>query len=231
MRVALATCALALLVAGPPPCREPAGSAQAADRTVPAATEVPAGTYALDRNHASLIFRVNHLGFSHYTARFTRFDARLEFDPVHPAAASVTATIDPSSIETDNPDPTLDFDHQLQNRDWLNTAEFPEMTFRSTGLELTGPNTARMTGELDLHGVTRPVTLAVTFNGGYASHPLDPFGARIGFSAQGSLTRSEFGIAEGLPPPGSDFGVSDDVQVVIEAEFTRPSEAAASPAQ
>jgi polyisoprenoid-binding protein YceI len=231
MRVALTTCALALLVAGPLPGGDPPGSAQAADRIVPAATKVPAGSYTLDRNHASLIFRINHLGFSHYTARFTRFDARLEFDPAHPGASSVAATIDPSSIETDNPDPTLDFDHQLQNQDWLNTAEFPEMTFRSTGLELTGPNTARMTGELDLHGVTRPVTLAVTFNGGYASHPLDPFGARIGFSAHGSLRRSEFGIAEGLPPPGSDFGVGDEVEILIEAEFTRPSEAAAPASQ
>jgi polyisoprenoid-binding protein YceI len=105
------------------------------------------------------------------------------------------------------------------------------MTFRSTGLELTGPNTARMTGELDLHGVARPVTLAVTFNGGHASHPLDPFGSRIGFSAHGSLRRSEFGIAEGLPPPGSDFGVGDDVEILIEAEFTRPSEAVPPPAQ
>jgi polyisoprenoid-binding protein YceI len=230
MRVALATCALGMLVAGPLPGRDPAGSAQAADRIVPAATEVPADTYTLDRNHASLIFRVNHLGFSHYTARFGRFDARLEFDPAHPATSSVTATIDPSSIETDNPDPALDFDHQLQNQDWLNTAEFPQMTFHSTGLELTGPRTARVTGELDLHGVTRPVALAVTFNGGYASHPLNPFGARIGFSARGSLRRSEFGIEEGLPPPGSDFGVGDDVEI-FEAEFTRPSEAVPPPAQ
>jgi polyisoprenoid-binding protein YceI len=193
----------------------------------PAATEAPAGAYTLDRNHASLIFRVNHLGFSHYTARFTRFDARLDFDPADPEASSVTATIDASSIETDNPDPALDFDHQLQNEDWLNTARFPQMTFRSTGVELTGPARARITGDLDLHGVTSPVTLAVTFNGGYAGNPLDPLGARIGFSAHGWLKRSEFGISEGVPPPGSSFGVGDDVEIVIEAEFTRPAPAAA----
>jgi polyisoprenoid-binding protein YceI len=74
-----------------------------------------------------------------------------------------------------------------------------------------------------LHGVTRPVTLTVTFNGGYAGHPLDPSGARIGFSARGSLMRSAFGIAEGIPPLGSDFGVDDAVQILIEAEFTRPA--------
>ena len=65
------------------------------------------------------------------------------------------------------------------------------------------------------------MTLEASFNGGYASHPLDPFGARIGFSAQGMLLRSAFGLTEGVPPPGSDFGVGDAVEIVIEAEFTR----------
>ena len=223
MRVGLTICTIALLAAGPLPGHD----VLAADPVAPAATKVPAGSYTLDRNHASLIFRISHLGFSHYTARFTRFDATLELDPAHPATSSVTATIDPTSIETDNPDPTLDFDHQLQNQDWLNTAQFPHMTFRSTRLELTGPDTARVLGELDLHGVTREVIMDVTFNGGYASHPLDPSGARIGFSAHGSLKRSEFGIAEGIPPPGSTFGVGDDVEILIEAEFTLPAPAAA----
>ncbi len=222
MRPRLTACALVAFATCLLQSRDPGTAALAADPIAPAATEAPAGTYTLDRNHASLIFRVNHLGFSHYTARFTRFEAKLEFDPADPAASSVTATIDPSSIETDNPDPTLDFDRQLQNQDWLNTAQFPQMTFRSTGLELTGPNTARMIGELGLHGVTHPVSLDVTFNGGYAGHPMDPSGARIGFSAQGSLKRSEFGISEGVPPPGSTFGVSDEVEILIEAEFTRP---------
>jgi polyisoprenoid-binding protein YceI len=224
MRLALAICTIASLTTGP----LPGHVLMAADRIVPAATEVPAGTYVLDRNHASLIFRVNHLGLSRYTARFTRFDASLRLDPADPAASSVTATIDPSSIETDNPDPTLDFDHQLQNPDWLNTARFPQMTFRSTRLELTAPERARLVGQLELHGVTREVALNVIFNGGYASNPLDPSGSRIGFSAQGTLRRSDFGIAEGIPPPGSRFGVSDEVEILIEAEFTRPTSAAAA---
>ena len=74
------------------------------------------------------------------------------------------------------------------------------MTFRSTALEPTGPDSARMTGTLDPHGIAREVILDVTFNGGYARHPLDPSGARIGFSAQGAL-RSEFGIAEACRRP------------------------------
>jgi polyisoprenoid-binding protein YceI len=196
-------------------------NAFAAGSITPVATEVPAGTYRLDPAHASLIFRVSHLGFSRYTARFTRFDAELRLDPADPASATVTATIDPSSIETDNPDPSYDFDAQLRGEPWLDTVRFPQMTFRSTEVELTAPDSARITGDLELHGITRSVTLEATFNGGYASHALDPFGARIGFSAEGTLMRSAFGIAEGLPPPGSDFGVGDAVEILLEAEFTR----------
>ena len=226
MRLGLSACAVALLAVGSLANSGLSESVLASNQITPAATEAPAGSYTLDRSHASLIFRVDHLGFSRYTARFTRFDAELQFDPANPAGSSVTATIDPRSIETDHPDPTYDFDAQLRTEPWLNTAQFPQMTFRSTRLQLTGPNTARMIGELDLHGLTRPVTLNVTFNGGYAGHPLDPFGARIGFSAQGALRRSEFGISEGIPPPGSSIGVGDDVEILIEAEFTRPAPAA-----
>jgi polyisoprenoid-binding protein YceI len=200
-----------------------AGSERTDAPITPAPTEAPAGTYTLDRSHASVLFRVNHLGFSYYTARFTRFAAQLQFDPADPEASSVTATIDATSIETDHPDPAFDFDAQLQDEHWLNTARFPQMTFRSTAVELTGPNAARIIGELTLHGVTRPVILAATFNGGYAGHPLDPLGARIGFSARGSLLRSAFGMVEGIPLPGSNFGVGDAVEIPVEAEFTRPA--------
>mgnify|MGYP001371877192 CR=1 FL=1 len=183
---------------------------------------LPAGVYTLDPAHASLLFRVDHLGMSHYTARFTHFAAELELDPADPAAARVTAWIDPRSLETDNREPAYDFNAILQGPDWLDVVRFPDITFSSTQVEVTGPNTARVTGELGLHGVTAPVELDVTFNGGYASFALDPGGSRIGFSARGLLMRSAFGIALGIPPSGSTMGVSDAVEVIIEAEFTRP---------
>ena len=218
MKRILAGCAL-LALAACSPSEPPNKSAPA---PAPAAAKVPAGNYTLDKAHASLIFRVNHLGFSHYTARFKRFDARLQFDPADLAASRVTATVDARSIETDFPDPAkVDFNAQLQNEKWLDTAKFPEMTFRSTKVDVTGPNAMRVTGELTLHGVTRPVSLDATYNGGYAGHPLDPH-ARIGFSAHASLKRSEFGVAFGVPEPGSTFGVGDDVEVVIEAELSGP---------
>jgi polyisoprenoid-binding protein YceI len=191
----------------------------------PVTTPLRAGTYRLDPAHASLLFRVAHLGMSHYTARFTRLAAELELDPVNPGAAKLTATVDPRSLKTDFPDPAYDFDAQLQGPDWLDAAQFPQITFRSTAVDLTGPNSARIMGELALHGVTAPLALEATFNGGYASFALDPAGSRIGFSARGELTRSVFGIAFGIPASGSTIGVGDRVEIIIEAEFTRPADA------
>lgn len=186
------------------------------------AATVPAGTYTLDPAHASLIFRVDHIGFSNYTAHFTRFDATLDFDPKDLAASSVVATVDATSIETHYPEPEkLDFNAQLQSEHWLDTAKYPVMTFRSTKVEVTGPNAMRIHGELELHGVTQPVTLDATYNGGYAGHPLEPR-ARIGFSARGALKRSDFGVAFGIPTPEMPMGVSDRVEIIIEAEFTGP---------
>jgi polyisoprenoid-binding protein YceI len=189
-------------------------SAQAAD--------IPAGVYKLDKAHASLIFRVNHMGFSNYTARFTRFDATLQLDPAKPTAAKLDATVDATSLETDFPTPeVLDFNAQLRGKDWLDAGTFPQMTYRSTKIEQTGKNTAKITGDLTLRGATRPVVLNAVFNGGYPGMEQDP-NARIGFSVTGTLNRSDFGISYGIPPPGSRMGVSDAVEIIIEAEFTGP---------
>ena len=209
----------------------PASAVQsAAAPSGPVGTDAPAGSYKLDKTHASLVFRVDHLGLSNYTARFTRLDGELQLDPANPGAASITATVDPRSLETDYPDPEPDFDAELQGGSWLDAARFPKITFRSTKVEMTGPDTARVTGDLSLHGVTKPVVLETRFNGGYASHPMDPAGSRIGFSAKGVLKRSDFGVAYGIPAPGTTTGVGDPVEFQIEAEFVRPAAAAPSPA-
>ena len=184
----------------------------------PPATDVPAGEYRLDPSHASLVFRVNHMGFSHFTSQFRQFDATLMLDAKHPERSSVTATIDPPSIEI--VDPTLAVD--IQGPQWFDSAKFPQMTFRSTKVALTGANTAQIDGELSLHGVTLPVSWDATFNGGYGSNPFDPKGARVGFSAHGVLKRSAFGMSYGIPAPGTSMGVSDDVDFTIEAEFNHP---------
>ncbi len=201
----------------------PLAPAWASPQIEPAPTLAPAGDYHLDPAHARLMFRVNHLGFSNYTAFFRDFDAQLTFDPVDPQAMVLQASVDPASVETLFPDPGFDFNAVIAGPQFLDAAQFPEMRFDSTKITLTAPDRAALSGLLTLHGVTRPVTLRVTFNGGYGGHPMDPGGARVGFSATGTLFRSDFGIGFGIPEPGSSLGVSDAVEIVIEAEFINPA--------
>lgn len=205
-------------VASPAP--ETASVAPAA--APPSIEGLPAGDYKIDPAHATLVFTVNHLGFSHYTGQFTRFTADLTLDPANPATAQLTATVDPTSLSI--PSPPDGFVAELTGEQWLNAAAFPEMIFKSTGVAMTGANTADVTGDFTLHGVTKPVTLAMTFNGGWSGIPQDPH-ARIGFSAKGALKRSDFGLTMGVPAPGSTMGVSDEVTIAIEAEFSGPPKA------
>jgi polyisoprenoid-binding protein YceI len=180
----------------------------------------PAGTYYIDRGHTRILFRVSHLGLSNFTALFTDYDATLTFDPDNPAAMSLTATIDAGSVETHYPDPALDFNAVVAGPEFLDAAQFAAITFTSTAVVPTGDKSADVTGDLTLHGVTQPVILQVTFNGGYGPTDFDPGGSRIGFSATGQIMRSDFGMGYGVPAPGTTFGVSDAVEIVIEAEFT-----------
>ena len=206
------------------PPAQPAEEAGEPSRTASLAPDVPAGEYKTDRAHSTLIFRLNHLGFSHYTARFRRFDAKLQFDPRNLAATQLTATIDPRSLETDYPDPKYNFNEELTGEHWLDAAKFPEITFRTTQVEDLGNQALRVHGDLTLHGVTKPIVLEATYNGGYAGHPMDPQ-ARVGFSAHGVLRRSDFGISGGIPQAASNIGVGDQVAIVIESEFNGPPQA------
>jgi polyisoprenoid-binding protein YceI len=216
----LLTGAIAVLAACSPPTAKKAEAPAAPAATAkPAPPQVPAGDYTLDKSHANLEFKVNHLGFSHYTARFADFDAKLKFDPAHPEASTVEATIDPRSLTL--PTPPAGFKDELTGKAWLDAGQYPAITFRSTKVEVSGVYSAKVTGDFTLHGVTKPVTLDVVFNGGYAGHPMDPH-ARVGFSGHGTFNRSDFGIAFGVPAKGTTMGVSDAVDVNIEAEFSGP---------
>jgi polyisoprenoid-binding protein YceI len=193
-----------------------AGPAIAATAPAAPAAQPPAGVYVLDKPHTSVTFRVNHLGFSHYTARFAKIDGKLKFNPAAPATMTVEAAIDPQSLTLNAP--PAGFHDQLMGKNFFDAAAFKTITFRSTKVALTGKNTAKVTGNFTLHGVTKPVTLDVTYNGGYPANAMD--GARIGFSAHGVFKRSAFGMGFGVPAAGSTMGVGDDVDVTIETEFT-----------
>lgn len=207
----------------PVAAKPPAAPVEAAAAPTPAAPDVsklPAGAYKLDPLHASLVFSVNHLGFSNYTGQFRTFTADMTLDPAQPEKATLTATVDLKSLDV--PASPADFIAELLSDQWLGSSTTPQMTYVSTSIAKTGPATADIVGNLTLNGVTKPVTLHATFNGGYEGHPQDP-NARIGFSARGVLKRSEFGVEYGIPAPGSTMGVSDEVTIEIETEFSGPA--------
>lgn len=187
---------------------------------LPPAGSPPAGTYKLDKAHASLVLRVSHLGFSTYTTRFSRFDSDLTLDPKNLSASKVVTSIDATSFEMDAaPQMCIDI---MKGPQMLDTAKFPEIVFKSGEVKMTGPKSMEIVGTLTLHGVTRPMVLVASYNGGYTGIPnMDPQ-ARVGFSAHGSLKRSDFGISFGVPAPGTTMGVGDVVDFSIEAEFTGP---------
>ncbi len=185
------------------------------------AIEAPSGEYALDQNHASVTIRARHFGLSHYTLRFTDLEATLNFNAEAPTQSTLVASIAANSVETDFPG-ERDFDAELQNSQWFDADNHPQITFRSTAIELTGRNTGRMLGELTIRGQAHPATFDVTFNQGYARHPVGAPLSLLGFSAHGSVKRSDYGMLVLQPPPGTEAGVADDVEIIIEAEFARP---------
>ena len=176
--------------------------------------DMPAGVYELDETHASIIWKVSHLGLSNYAGRFTKFDADLTLDPANPENSSVTATINPTSIETDYPYPEeKDFNAKLiSGETWFNAGEFASIDFKSTSLTKTGDTTGTMTGDLTFLGVTAPITFDVTFNGAFEEQPFSKKPA-IGFSATGTMKRSDWGFDTYVP------SIGDEVEIQIEAEF------------
>jgi polyisoprenoid-binding protein YceI len=192
----------------------------------PAVAAPPAAHYHLDKAHASLQLRVSHLGFSTYTTRFSRFDADLTFDPANISTSKLEATIDAASIEMDSaPSMCLDI---VKGPQLLDTTKFPTIVFRSEKIRMTGAKSFEIAGSLNLHGITRPLVLVGTYNGGYSGIAnMDP-SARIGFSAHGMFKRSDFGMAFGVPATGTTMGVGDAIDVSIEAELNGPPLAVAT---
>ena len=184
-------------------------SAQAGQAPVPSqpAPEVRAGAYTLDKSHAKILWSTSHFGFSTYHGEFTKFDAQLTLDPARPERSRLVVDVDTRSISTN--DPALD--KHLNAPDFFNTAKFPGATFRSTAVRRTGPAAASVTGDLTLLGVTRPVTLDVTFNKAGENPVSKAYTA--GFSAEGVIRRTEFGMSTYAP------AIGDQVKLTISGEF------------
>lgn len=189
----------------------------------PLLADVAPGAYSLEKNHAFMTVKVGHsAGISQYRISFTDFDANLNFDPAAPESSDITFSINPAMVETNYPgdykaghaDSPWESWNEDVSRDekWLNSDAFPEITFASTGATRTSDLSGTVTGDLTLLGVTKPVTLDVTYNG-VANPPW--FGERdvIGFDASTTVLRSDFGMVAYIP------NIGDEVTVEFSGEF------------
>jgi polyisoprenoid-binding protein YceI len=171
--------------------------------------KAPAGVYQVERPHSQVLFALTHIGLTEYYGRFDRVSGTLTFDPAAPEKSSVSIAIDMSSVDT----PSTGLVRELLSSDVFDARTFPFATFKSTAITRTGADTGRIDGELKLHGVTKPVTLDVVFNGVEAN----PIGTTqvMGFHATTTLKRTDFGIQ------GMDWEplVGDDVKLTIEVLF------------
>ncbi len=161
----------------------------------------------MDPAHAYIAFSYTHMGFSHPILRFNKFNAELDFNSADPTKSTLSVMVDPSSIDAG----TDTFNEHLTSDRFFDTAKFKEITFKATSMKVTGDNTGTITGNLTIKGMTHPVTLNVTMNKA-GTNPMTQ-GPALGFSATGTLKRSEWGLGAYAP------NVSDEVHLMIEAEF------------
>jgi polyisoprenoid-binding protein YceI len=172
------------------------------------------GHWTVDRNHSAVSFVVRHLGLSNVRGRFDTFDASLDvgstLDDIW-----VTAEIDLSSVNTNNPDR----DAHLRSSDFFATEEHPTMTFRSTTVRGT-EESFELTGDLTVGDVTGPVTLDVEFNGTEV-FPGDQK-THAGFTATGTVKRSDFGVDFGIVPGAEKLMLGDKIKVELDLQFVEP---------
>lgn len=191
MKRLLATAALSALVA------------------LPLTAQAAPVAYKLDPAHTAVVFIVDHLGFSKAVGRFNTVAGELSFDKDAADKSSLSVTIDTTSVDTNH----AKRDEHLKSPDFFNAKEFPKMTFKSTKIETTGDKTGKLHGDLTLLGVTKPVVLDVIFNkdGVSPASKMDT----VGFSARGTIKRSDFGMKYGVP------NIGDDIQIIIESEAVK----------
>lgn len=180
------------------------------------APAVRAETYEIDAVHSQIGFRIRHL-VGKVPGRFTGFSGTIEFTPGKPETWKVAAKIDPATINTDNEKR----DGHLKSADFFDVAKYPEMSFKSVKVADVKGETAKLHGELTLHGVTKPVVLDLELGG----TTKDPWGnTRAGFTAAGKINRKDFGIVwnkaldTGGLMLGDDVAVSLDIEAVLKAK-------------
>lgn len=169
-----------------------------------------AETYTVDKAHSDVGFQIRHFA-SKVRGAFADFDGAIQADPAKPEVSSVVFTIKTASIDTNNPDR----DKHLRSADFFDAEKFPEITFKSSKITPAGKDKYNVTGTLTIHGVSKEVTLPVTFLG-FAK---DPGGnQRASFETTIKLNRKEFGINWNKALDAGGFMLSDDVDATINLE-------------
>jgi polyisoprenoid-binding protein YceI len=175
--------------------------------------EIPgyiAGTWDIDPVHSHIGFTARHLMVSKVRGNFTKFEGQI-VTAQDPLQSSATVTIDTTSLDTSN----AQRDSDVKGEGFLDVANHPTMTFRSTGIRPKGDGELTVVGDLTIKGLTHPVELAAEVNG----FGPDPYGGtRAGFSATGEINRKDFGITADMSLPTGGAVVSEKIQLTIEVE-------------
>lgn len=162
--------------------------------------------YQIDSKHTATLFSWSHFGFSNPTANFNDVQGVISVDDKHPEKSSVSVTIPVKSVDSH----VEALDKEFLTDAWFNEAKYPNITFKSTKVQTKDKKHFKITGDLTVKGVTKPVVLDATLNG-MGEHPMAKKPA-IGFNATTSFKRSDFGIAQYVP------AVSDEIKVNITTE-------------
>ncbi|WP_376796662.1 YceI family protein [Thermogemmatispora sp.] len=178
-------------------------------------------TWQIDPAHSRVAFAVRHMMVSTARGAFKVFSGEIEYDEQNPANSKITAQADAASIDTGQPDR----DQHLRSADFFEVEKYPTITFVSTKIEPLGGNEYRVTGDLTMHGVTRPVTFTGEFNGPI----VDAFGLRrAGILATATISRKDFGLTWNRAIESGGVIVDDKVKIEIELEITEKVPAASN---
>ncbi|MEP1902421.1 MAG: YceI family protein [Nitratireductor sp.] len=177
-----------------------------------AATASPAlsDPYTIDAGHTHVGFKVSHLGFSDTYGTFNNVAGTFDLDQDNPEKSSVDIDIKTASIDTNHEKR----DEHLRGPDFFDVGKYPDITFKSTKVERTGDKTAKVTGNLTMLGVTKPVTLDVTLLAA-GPYPMDKSVTAAGFNATATIKRSDFGMTAYVPM------ISDEVDITISTEVRK----------
>lgn len=172
-------------------------------------------SWTIDSHHSEITFKVRHLMISSVSGAFTEFKGTLEFDETNPANSSVLAEIDAASINTRDGMR----DGHVKSPDFLDVAKYPTITFKSTSIKASDARNGHVTGDLTMHGITKPVTLKVEFLG----KQKNPASGKIAaaFTASAKINRKDWNLNWNMALETGGVMVGDEISVSIDAELVQ----------